>query len=121
MTSPHITVGKRGEDIAARYLHHLAYHVLAGNVRSGRHGEIDLIAHDPSDDVLVFVEVKTRTRFDVDYLPHLGMSRRKKQRLQRSIRQWVAEHAYEGGYRLDVLCIAEYSVIDHIQDMQCDT
>jgi len=51
-------VGSAGEDAAARHLEERGFTVVARNYRYRRYGEIDLIAR--KDDLLVFVEVKTR-------------------------------------------------------------
>lgn len=51
-------LGQRGEQMAELFLQQKGYLVLERNVRT-RQGEIDLIARD--GDVLVFVEVRTRT------------------------------------------------------------
>ena len=48
----------RGEDLACRELRRHGYEILARRYRT-RHGEIDIVARD--GEVLVFVEVKTRT------------------------------------------------------------
>ena len=50
-------LGKKGEDLAARYLTSLGFRIIARNFKA-RYGEIDLIAIDGQ--TLVFVEVKTR-------------------------------------------------------------
>lgn len=50
-------IGQRGEKIAAHFLRKQGYKILLKNVRLGR-GEIDLLCRH--DEVLVFVEVKTR-------------------------------------------------------------
>jgi putative endonuclease len=55
----HGNVGRRGEDLAHRYLRRKGYIVVARNWRPPQGGgEIDLIAWERG--VLVFVEVKTR-------------------------------------------------------------
>ena len=51
-------LGEEGEKRAARFLSKRGYKVLLRNVRLGR-GELDLICRD--GEVLVFVEVKTRS------------------------------------------------------------
>ena len=51
-------IGRIGEDIATKYLKRHGYKVIDRNFRSKRWGEIDIVA--TKDDVLVFVEVKTR-------------------------------------------------------------
>lgn len=52
-----INEGKRGEEIATRFLQKLGYKILQQNFRI-KNGEVDIIAIDKN--VLVFVEVKTR-------------------------------------------------------------
>jgi putative endonuclease len=60
----HHRTGRRGEEAAYFYLRTLGYTMVARNFRSPRcRGEIDLIGWD--DDVLCFIEVKTRTTRDV--------------------------------------------------------
>src|SRR5258708_13883827 len=62
--APHHRTGRRGEEAAYFYLRTLGYTMVARNFRSPRcRGEIDLIGWE--DDVLCFVEVKTRTTRDV--------------------------------------------------------
>jgi putative endonuclease len=53
-----ISIGQKGEDIATKYLKRHGYKILDRNFRSRRWGEIDIVA--TKNDVLVFVEVKTR-------------------------------------------------------------
>jgi putative endonuclease len=60
----HQRTGRRGEEDAYFYLRRSGYVMVARNFRSARRrGEIDLIAWD--NDVLCFIEVKTRTTRDV--------------------------------------------------------
>ena len=56
----HLLMGRRGEDAAYFYLRRRGYTVVARNWRPPHiHGELDLVAWD--DEVLCFVEVKTRS------------------------------------------------------------
>src|SRR5918996_3667307 len=51
--------GRRGEDLAHRYLQDQGYTIVARNLQlRGANVEIDMIARD--DETIVFVEVKTR-------------------------------------------------------------
>jgi len=60
----HQKTGRAGEEVAYFHLRELGYVMVARNYRSARRrGEVDLIGWD--DDVLCFVEVKTRTTHDV--------------------------------------------------------
>lgn len=112
----HFSVGRKGEDRALQYLKSLGYKVVDRNVRVGRHKEIDIIAHDLHDHVLVFVEVKTRSK-ESDFSPEMNMTRLKKEALRHAVRQWIARKEYEGGYRLDLICVVERSVTQHVKEM----
>ncbi len=57
-TADRARLGKQGEDLACRELRRRGYSILARGYRT-RYGEIDIVARD--GDVLVFVEVKTRS------------------------------------------------------------
>jgi putative endonuclease len=60
----HQRTGRRGEEAAYFHLRRLGYTMVARNFRSPRcRGEIDLIGWE--DNVLCFIEVKTRTTRDV--------------------------------------------------------
>jgi putative endonuclease len=52
-------LGRRGEDLAHRYLRSAGYMVVARNYRPGPDSEIDIVAR--RGELMVFVEVKTRT------------------------------------------------------------
>ncbi len=57
---PTASVGKRGEQSAARLLRRKGLVVVAES-ESDRGGEIDLIAIDPRNKTIIFVEVKTHS------------------------------------------------------------
>jgi putative endonuclease len=59
LRAAHLRLGARGERLARTLLKELGLCILTRNYR-GRHGEIDIVARE--DDVLCFVEVKTRRR-----------------------------------------------------------
>lgn len=71
--------GLFGEDLAAKALQDKGYLILERNF-SNRFGEIDIIAKDK--DVLVFIEVKTKTGRDFG-LPEEMITRNKLQRVQK--------------------------------------
>lgn len=112
----HLKTGKSGEERAVQYVGSLRYRILGRNIRIG-HDEIDLIAWDPADRVIVFFEVKTRSRASEEYRPELNMTHEKKSRIQRAARRWVARHNYDGGYRIDLLCIVAGQMIDHVREL----
>lgn len=95
-------VGTRGEDCAARYLVDHGYDVLARNWRC-RHGEIDMIVG--AADLVVFVEVKTRTGYGFGG-PWHAVPPSKQARIRRLAAAWLAER--DGPWRpvrFDVVCV----------------
>ncbi len=110
--SDHLRLGQRGEELAAAYLQHLGYVLVAGNfiVPVGRNRlgavlnvEIDLIAYDGS--TLCFIEVKTRssTRFAA---PSANVDLRKQRQITRAARTY--RHIFglaEQTFRYDVVSI----------------
>lgn len=116
----HLLLGLWGEQAAAEYLRSIGYSLREKNSRQGR-GEIDLIAWDPVDKVLVFVEVKTRTEKTRDgFQPEMTAAAQKRRILRRSVRRWVASHNYDGGYRIDLICIQEGKVTNHFKELAWD-
>jgi len=71
--SKHNKIGIKGEQIAKDYLLNKGYIILHGNWRSGKK-EIDIIAL--KNNVLVIVEIKTRTNFDFGF-PEEAVNRKK--------------------------------------------
>jgi putative endonuclease len=75
-----IPLGRRGEEIAARYLRRCGYRILARNFRAAG-AEIDLVAAD--GETLVFVEVKTRSSAEFG-TPAEAVDARKAERIRRA-------------------------------------
>lgn len=84
---PDAATGRRGEDLAHRFLQRQGYTVVARNYRpaSGA-GEIDLVAWDGP--TLVFVEVKTRTSEEFG-APDRAVDGEKEKRLLRAARSYA--------------------------------
>ena len=112
-------VGRIGERIALSFLRECGYVIYGCNVRLGR-DEIDIVAYDPRDRVFVFAEVKARSKAHEAYVPELNLTPRKKTAMRRAARTWVAERGFEGGYRLDLLCVVGDRVTDHLQEVGAD-
>lgn len=85
-----LTTGFRGESVAATYLVKLGYKIIDTNYRSGRWGELDIIATHNGD--LVFVEVKTRSHSGYGN-PIEAVTASKMQRLHRTAEQYILTHA----------------------------
>ena len=117
MTQSTKKTGDKGEDIAASILVKKGYEIVERNYRYGK-GEIDIIAKD--DDVLVFIEVKTRKNLEYGP-PELAVTKNK----QRQIRKIAEAYLYEKkikdiNCRLDVVAIQFYQNqkprINHIEN-----
>ena len=91
------SLGKRGEDAAAKYLASCGHEILARNFRC-RAGEIDIVARDLNDGSLVFAEVKTR-RSVIFGLPCEAVTAEKRRHLRRAAETYMA---YKG--QMDELC-----------------
>jgi putative endonuclease len=84
--APHLALGRRGEKLAARHLGRLGYKVLYRNFRHRDHGEIDLVCRH--GEVLVFVEVKTRSREDFGR-PIDAIDFKKQRRIRSGAMAWL--------------------------------
>ena len=93
-------LGKRGEDLAARFLERKGYRIVARSSRT-EFGEIDLIAIEGR--TIVFVEVKTRRNHDRGH-PADAVDESKQQRLTRLALAWLKrERLLEVRSRFDVI------------------
>jgi len=110
--APRQALGKQGEELAAGFLRRLGYRILGANVRT-RLGEIDIIADDPTEPALVFVEVKTR-RSSAFGSPIEAVDGRKQRRLVRLAEAWLQQHPE----RADATC--RFDVIGVLVDGRGD-
>lgn len=113
------SLGRYGEDVAARYLQDSGLVLIDRNWR-GPSGEIDLIALD--GEVLVVCEVKTRTS-DQFGGPLAAVTPSKLQRLRRLAGEWLAEHPLGvEGLRIDVVGVSRPSrgpaTVQHLVGVQ---
>ncbi|NCT92990.1 MAG: YraN family protein [Chitinophagaceae bacterium] len=97
----HITTGRLGEAIAARWLAQKGFSILHRNWRSGRL-EIDLVACKES--CLHFIEVKTRTNLSYGY-PEQAVTRQKMMRMQQAADIFLQQQPHYKLIRFDVLAI----------------
>jgi len=97
-------IGEYGEELAARRLAEAGMTVLERNWRSGRAGEIDIVARD--GDVLVVCEVKTRRDGPFQH-PLAAVTPQKAARLRGLAEHWLHTHggAPPGGVRIDVVAV----------------
>lgn len=80
-------VGRFGEQVARRYLRNMGWTILDTNWRCAD-GELDVVALD--GDVLVFVEVKTRSTLAYGD-PAEAVDSRKAQRIRALALRWIDE------------------------------
>lgn len=95
-------LGRTGEKLAGRWLERAGWEILDRNWRC-RTGEIDLVALDGDD--LVVVEVKTRRSLRLGH-PAESVTARKLARLRVLAGLWLAEHEVRtAGVRVDVIAV----------------
>lgn len=100
----------QGEQMAARYLQKMNYHIVEKNYRWGR-GEIDIIAE--KDNTLIFVEVKT-ARNESFGAPESWVDKRKQTQIGHVAQQYLMEKEIDNmDCRFDVVAITA-------QDQQWD-
>ncbi|MBV9083364.1 MAG: YraN family protein [Acidobacteriaceae bacterium] len=102
--SPDAALGRRGEDLAHRYLRNSGFRVLARNYRpGGGESEVDIVARD--GDTLVFVEVKSRRSADFGS-PDRAIGEEKQKRIVRAARRYASRAGIEWSQvRFDTISI----------------
>ena len=111
----HNELGKLGEEIAVRYLLEQGYKILERNWRN-QHKEIDIIAMDGEE--LVIVEVKARMNDDFGE-PYMSVTRPKQRLLISAANSYIFKNRMDVNTRFDIISVVlkeENPVIDHIQD-----
>ena len=99
--SKHNKIGIKGEQIAAEYLLNKGYIVLHRNWRSGKK-EIDIIAL--KDNIVVAVEIKTRTNNKVLF-PEESVNHRKQGFLKSAALAFIDENPQYINLRYDIISI----------------
>lgn len=104
------SLGAWGETLAVEWLSEQGLQILARNVRTP-FGELDAIALQK--DVLVFVEVKTRTNTAFG-MPEAAITREKQKHLQDAATYYLQEKRpdFSGDWRVDVIAILVASRTD---------
>lgn len=97
-----VSLGQRGENIAARRLQRAGYRILERNMWLGPY-EVDIIVQ--KDDTIAFVEVKTRRRDDVAS-PEDNVTHTKRRHLRRAAEIFIErEDDPSINYRFDVVSV----------------
>jgi len=79
-------LGRRGEDVAHRYLQKKGLRVVARNYKPGGDSEIDIVARE--GDLIVFVEVKSRSSAEFGS-PERAIDGEKQKHIVRAARAYV--------------------------------
>ena len=99
----HLLTGARGEEDAYFELRRLGYVMVVRNFRSPRcHGAIDLIGWD--EDVLCFIEVKTRTSLDVKSA-EAAVDRHKRREISEVARHYLRDLPLLCQWRFDIVSV----------------
>ncbi len=112
----HNDLGQEGEQLARTYLERKGYRIIVSNWRHGR-AEIDLIT--TYDNILVFVEVKTRSSSQFGQ-PDEFVGPKKEQQLAKAACAYMEQVRYQGEIRFDVVAVLlppqAPAEVNHIQD-----
>ena len=93
-------IGKWGEDAVATYLAQRGYEIIARNARTP-YGEIDIVAKQA--DIMIFIEVKTRTSNKMG-LPEESVNLRKQAHMLACAEHYAAENAIDH-WQIDVIAV----------------
>ena len=109
--------GKRGEDIAVKYLEQKGYVILERNF-SCKQGEIDVIAYH--NNYLIFIEIKSRTSKEYG-LPSESVTKTKIKHMIKTATYYLYIHHLESAnIRIDVIEVYEKEgkyIINHIKQI----
>jgi len=86
--APHIELGRRGEELSARFLRRNGYKILRRNFRAPHGGEVDIVCRDKRHNELVFIEVKTRS-VDGFGRPFDAVDEKKRRLIIRGAMKWL--------------------------------
>jgi putative endonuclease len=121
------TLGRRGEDLAARHLEKLGHEILARGARTPA-GEVDLVSF--ANRTIVFVEVKTRQASALEAAPRnepdplAGIDARKRARVRRAGAAWLStqpSRPFARQIRFDAIGIlldaaGRVRALEHVED-----
>ena len=102
-TPEHLRTGRSGEEEAYFYLRQQGYVIIARNYRSPRsRSELDLVGWD--GDILCFIEVKTRTRRDIQPA-EVAVDPEKQRDLSRVARDFLQKLNSSPSFRFDIVSV----------------
>ena len=96
-------LGRYAEDLAAKYLVSIGWRVLARNVWN-QYGELDIVAADTKEKDLVIVEVRCRTKNNIqDAIDSIDY--RKMNALLRASNEYIDSIGWAGFWRIDLIAV----------------
>jgi len=110
-----LELGKKGEELAARYLIKKGYKIRHKNWRY-RHEELDIVAF--YDKQLIVVEVKSRTSDFYEH-PHDAVTLKKQKYIIDATEAYIQKYDIHEETRFDVISVVfskQSYTIDHIED-----
>lgn len=114
----HNDFGKWGEDLAAKYLVSHGYYIRDRDWKSGKR-DLDIVALNDNQTLLVFVEVKTR-KDDNMMRPEDAVDQKKILNLGRAANDYICQFALDYEVRFDIITIIGTNEadakIEHIED-----
>lgn len=111
----HNEIGSIGENIACNFLAKSGYEILERNYRFKKL-EVDIICQ--KDDLLVVVEVKTRT-YDGVLEPEMAVTKTKQKQIIKATNQYIIENEIDLETRFDIIGIVlqgSNQELRHIED-----
>lgn len=113
----HNELGHLGEEYAVKYLMSIGYNIIETDWQF-EHKDLDIIAYDQEENMLVIVEVKTRSRNDYGE-PLEAIDYKKMQNLVKCANIYIKQRNYHGNCRFDVISLVGKSApfaLTHIKD-----
>jgi putative endonuclease len=104
--------GRKGENLAVRFLRDKNYLILYTNWRYKR-SEIDIIAQDKN--CIVFVEVKYRNSNKFGY-PEEFVTANKMKKMHEAAQAFIEQNNWEKELRFDIIAIEKDLKIEHFED-----
>ena len=96
--------GELGEEVAVNFLMARNYRILERNFRC-KGGEVDIVARDPVDKSLVFIEVKARRGLSYG-VPQLAVTTFKQRQISKAALTWLSKNnLHDTNARFDVIAI----------------
>ena len=114
MNNKRIKKGKKGENIASKYLIDRGWDILETNWRKGKY-EIDIIAVD--EEFILFIEVKFRNSGEFGEAPDF-VSKAQQKRIMNAAHDYIIDNDIDQEARFDIIAIISEPTprIEHIEE-----